>query len=232
MIALLSHEFCAEFEQLTGIKSYPLKPYSKLDLPVSSHADMLLCVIEKTIFCYEEYYNKNSEAFKAAEEYGYTVSFVSSKCEKNYPNDIALNVLIVGKIIVCNVKHTAKEIIDFAKKLNYKIINVKQGYSACSTAVLDENTVITSDKGIARELMLHGISVYTIDNEKIILRGYNCGFIGGASAVVDGNFIVFGDVSTFSSKNIIDEALKATKKELVFIPKNQITDFGGVKIFV
>ncbi len=231
MIALLSCDFSDEFEKLTGIKTYPLKPYSKLDLPVSSHADMLLCVIEKKVFCYKDYYLENLDAFNALKEHGYSLVFVSKECSCKYPNDIALNVLVIGKRIVCNIKHTAMEIIDFAKELNYEIINVKQGYSACSCAVLDEKIIITSDKGIARELQKRGIIAYFVDNSQIVLSGYNCGFIGGASCVYDNKLIIFGKIHNFKDKSIIETAVKQSKKELICLQKEQIIDFGGAKLF-
>ena len=66
MIAVLSELISTNFEKASGIKALPLKPYSKLDLPVSSHADMLLCVIDKNVFCYKDYYNENIDLFKRA----------------------------------------------------------------------------------------------------------------------------------------------------------------------
>lgn len=231
MIALASCNFSDELWKLTGIKIYPLKPYSKLDLPVSSHADMLLCVIESNVFCYEDYYKENIDAFESVRKQGYKINFVSSKCQPKYPNDVSLNVLVVGKKILCNVNHTAKEIIDFAKKLNYEIINVKQGYSACSTAVLDENTIITSDIGIAKELKNRSVNVYIINNQQIVLDGYSCGFIGGASCTIDDKLIVFGEIENFVDKSIINAAAEKSKKKLICLPKDKIFDFGGAKIF-
>jgi len=152
MIAVLSHLISEQFEKATGIKALPLKPYQRLDAPVAAHADMLLCVIEKNLFCYKDYYQENIGLFNKIEKEGYKVIQIEKECNKLYPKDIALNVLIIGNMLFCNKKYTASEILEFAEKNKYIIINVNQGYSACSTLVVDKKTVITADIGIKRAL--------------------------------------------------------------------------------
>jgi len=148
MKALINYEIADAFYNATGLDVIPLKPYSKLDLPVSAHADMLFCLLDKTIFCYEDYVKENN-IYNTLKDSGLNVIFVSNECKKNYPYDISLNVLVMGKTLFCNIKHTAVEIVDYANNNGYKIVNIKQGYSACSTLVVDENNAITSDTGVA-----------------------------------------------------------------------------------
>lgn len=231
MLIAVNCDFANKIEELTGIKALSLKPYSKLDLPVSSHADMLLFNLEKTVFCYKDYFLENQQTLEAIKNAGYNLKFVSSLCSKEYPNDIALNVLKVGNRLVCNLKHTAKEIADLAKELNYEIINVKQGYSACSTAVIDENNVITSDIGIANALIEKGVNALLIDNSDIKLKGYSCGFIGGASLVYENYFLLLGDINRLKDCEKIKIFTEKCNKKLIFVPNEHVTDFGGAKLF-
>ena len=46
MKALINYEIADAFYNATGLDVIPLKPYSKLDLPVSAHADMLFCLLD------------------------------------------------------------------------------------------------------------------------------------------------------------------------------------------
>ena len=97
MKVLINHEIAKEFTTVTGIDVIPLYPYKKLDLPVCCHADMLFCVLDNTVFCYEDYvdeFNLLSVLFGE----GYEVEFVSKRCGNKYPDDIALNVLVMGKL--------------------------------------------------------------------------------------------------------------------------------------
>lgn len=227
MVALLSQDIALEFEKATGIKAIALPKYEKLDDPVSSHADMLVCVLEDHIFFYSDYYDKNKEIFKKIS--GYKIVLVEKECKSKYPNDIGLNVLVIGKKIFCNVKNTASEILALAKKDNYEIIDVKQGYSACSTMVLDENHAITGDNGMCKVLINSGIETLLIDPKEIRLDGYNHGFVGGSVGVLDKNAYFFGEIKALSDGEKMIKFLKKTGIEEKYISKNQLFDFGGIK---
>ena len=73
MLAFVSCDIAEQFEKITGVEALPLMPYSRLDNPVSSHADMLINIIEDRIFCYEDYYLENKSVFKRAEDIGYSI---------------------------------------------------------------------------------------------------------------------------------------------------------------
>ncbi len=234
MIIAVSHQISDKLQNVVDAKVVPLLPYNKLDLPVSSHADMLLCVIDKMVFCYDEYYENNISLFKIIEQTGYDVIKVKHQCNKKYPYDIGLNVLIIGKKIFCKADYAAKEIIEYGKKNGYKIINVKQGYSACSCFVVNESTVITSDLGMKKALENEGIKVYIVSNEKINLSGYNCGFVGGSGFVLNETAYFFGNFQDLIEENH-DEILECFQKkhiDIYSISDECLKDYGGAKIFL
>ena len=227
MVAILSQDVASEFEKRTKIKTIALPRYERLDAPVSSHADMLLCVLENRIFIYSDYYNENKELFNPIK--GYRIVPVQKECKKEYPNDIGLNVLIIGKKIFCNIDNTAKEILSFAKEQGYEIIHVKQGYSACSTLVIDEKNALTGDNGMYKSLTENGVNTLLISPVEIKLDGYNHGFIGGSVGIFAKKAYFSGDVSTLSDGEKIVEFLKSSKCEIIELTKEQIFDFGGIK---
>ena len=63
MKALINYEVAEAFKEVTGIDVVPLYPYDKLQVPVSAHADMLFCILDKTVFCYEDYVKENNLIF-------------------------------------------------------------------------------------------------------------------------------------------------------------------------
>jgi N-dimethylarginine dimethylaminohydrolase len=231
MIAVVSENIKEMFEKVSKIKTYGLKPFKSLDIPVATHADMLICKIENCVFCYETYYSENKELFDVIEKSGYKIIPVKKECRKNYPGDIALNVLIMGKTLFCKKENTADEILRFAEEKGYKIINVKQGYAACSTVVLNENHAITTDKTIEKALKNENIDVIYVPTDNIKLTGYNCGFIGGASGVSDKNFFLFGSIENLNKKDEIKKILKNLNFRITEILTSDIYDFGGVKFF-
>ena len=230
MIALASHQISNIIQEAIGIRVLPLLPYNKLDEPVSSHADMLVCVIDRLVFCYSDYYLENIEIFNEIENRGYKIIKVNHHCGKKYPSDIGLNVLVIGKKIFCKKEFTAKEILSYAENNGYKIINVNQGYSACSTFVINESNAATSDLGMKKSLENEGINVFLVSNDKIILEGYNCGFVGGCGFILDKIAYFFGEIETNEEILRLATELKKHCKEITCIRKGDICDYGGVKI--
>ena len=106
-----------------------------------------------------------------------------------YPQDCALNACIVGNRLFHRLDVTAKEIIDAAGRL--ELINIAQGYAKCCICVVDENSIITSDKGIARAAAKHDVDVLEITPGYIELDGFEYGFIGGASFKLSENEMTF-----------------------------------------
>ena len=229
MKALVSCNVAKELSAAVDIEVIPLVPYSKLDSPVASHADMLFSTVDNKVFCYEEYVKENGflDVLKST---GKELVFVSNNCGKEYPKDVSLNVLWIGQTLVCHTKSTAKEILDYARETGYSIVNVKQGYTACSTLVLNENCAITTDKTIFNSLKSIGKEVLLISTEGISLDGYNCGFIGGATGVLEDTVFVFGQIDTLDNYSEIMQFLEKSNMTLKCILSGGVYDFGGIKL--
>ncbi len=163
----------------------------------------------------------------------------------SYPNDIPYNVCIMGKKAIHNFNYTDEVVKEKIKELGYEKIDVKQGYSNCSIAVIDENSCITSDMGIAKTLMDKGIDVLFVYEPDIkLLKRTNpketnpnrmCfeysdmqGFIGGAMTVVDDEVIVFGDVNKFLNSDKIINFIESKDKKIKSFDGEDIIDYGGI----
>ncbi len=227
MIAVLSSLIAEEFSRKTNMDTIALSPYEALDAPVGSHADMLICRIEDTVFTYKGYYNNNTELFSKIKE-KYKLVLIDG-CKREYPHDIKLNVLTVGKNLFGRLDSVAREVLDCAKENGYTLINVKQGYSACSSLVVNENAVITSDIGIYNALVEENIKALLVSTHSISLQGYNCGFIGGAGGVLDNVAYFFGDIREHDDCDKILAFLKSEKCDVFSISGGGVYDFGGIK---
>ena len=100
---------------------------------------------------------------------------------KTYPNDAKLNISLVGNKAFMNRDIVDDSIYRFLAEGEYDIINVKQGYCACNILKIDDQSIITSDVGVAKAARQHEIDVLQIESGHILLDGFDYGFIGGSA---------------------------------------------------
>ena len=128
---------------------------------------------------------------------------IISECdlESKYPKDVIFNVFKAENYIFCNEKYTDNNLLSYLKNY-YKIINVNQGYSNCSSLYLGKKTITTSDKGMEKTFMKNGFKTIFIDNKNIILKGYSNGFIGGSAVKLKDEIVFFGSIKDPQYKNL------------------------------
>ena len=108
---------------------------------------------------------------------------------KSYPEDCTLNACIVGSKLIHRLDVTSRTVLG---ALPYcEKINVAQGYAKCCTCVVDERSIITSDRGIAAAASDNDIDVLLIAPGYIELEGFDYGFIGGASFKLSADTMAF-----------------------------------------
>lgn len=166
---------------------------------------------------------KDAENLAPLLSLGAELIFVDPPSKPSYPHDAALNYLPFGNKLICNPETADKSTVALMPDL--KKIAVKQGYCACSITVLDENTIICGDEGICRQAVKHNINVLRADNSKILLNGYNNGFIGGASGLISPDTVCFtGD----TSEVVCNDEIKVLGFKTVVLNSSRITDVGGI----
>jgi hypothetical protein len=121
------------------------------------------------------------------------------------------------------------------KENGYELIDVEQGYTNCSIAVIDDSSVITTDKKIAEKLIANNISVLLLDyTPDIKLKdeygNYSSmnGFIGGAIGKVDNNIIIFGDLEKIDKDNKIRDYIKVRNLNIIDFKGLDVIDYGGL----
>ena len=118
----------------------------------------------------------------------------------------------------------------YCEENNIKTVNINQGYARCSTLVLNEKALITSDLSIEKALKKDGVEVLLISSGNIILDGYDYGFIGGASGKIDENTVVFlGNVTNHPDYRRIENFCENHNISIKIICKDMpLTDIGGI----
>lgn len=200
----------------------------KLSQPVASHPDMILCRVGETLAVPREYYCNNSELIDNLIDRTCLALLLSDAFrEEVYPHDIAMNMLLCGKFAFALAEYTAKEVKSSLNEQGIQLINMKQGYAAC-TSLSAGGAIITADPSAAAAAKSANIDVTVISDGDIRLPGYDTGFIGGASGVCTDSVYFFGNLDSHSDGKKIRDALTRRGFKIISLSDETLTDFGGI----
>lgn len=207
-----------------GITVIEVIAHKSLSKPVASHADMQL----------HDMGGGRVVAAKAAdalirklEELGFSVE--KQELSAKYPGDVALNCFLLGKNLFCNQKGTSKLLLNNYQSIGAGIVNIKQGYAKCSVCIVDENSIITADPGIAEAATLQGIDVLRIKSGAVSLPGYESGFIGGCCGLIAQDKLAFtGNLSRHPDAERIKAFCVSKGVGTVELADSELIDIGGI----
>ena len=215
-----------------GYELVPIQRSNNVYPEISSHVDIFTTKIGDTLVVEKSQFEDLTFMLKKSE---YNIVRGKEQIEMNYPDDIKYNVAIIGNYAVHNFKYTDKKVLKLLQEGGYELIDVEQGYTNCSIAVIDDTSVITTDKKIAERLRANNLSVllldYTPDIKLLDEHGrYSSmqGFIGGAIGKVDNNIIIFGDLEKIDKDGQIRKFI--TDRHLTIVEFNglDVIDYGGI----
>ncbi len=192
--------------------------------PERNHADMQILQINDVIFMLNECSILRESLPNKS------IRFCKNSAGSKYPDNILLNFLYLNGKLYGKKSAIDPVVEEYCIDNNIDIINVNQGYARCSTLVIKENAVITSDKSIEKALRKDGVDVLLILSGNIILDGFDYGFIGGASGKLDKNTIVFfGNIKKHPDYNIIRNFCNKYNVKIKIISEEMaLTDIGGI----
>ena len=107
-------------------------------------------------------------------------------------------------------------------------MNVKQGYACCSIVPVDEDSIITADRGIARAAEAAGIRVLTVEAGHVELPGYDTGFLGGTSGRVGDEIIFNGDLSAHPDFEAIRDFIGSRGLKIKYFESYPLRDIGSI----
>lgn len=216
--------------QRLGYELIEIKKSTKIYSEISSHVDIFACKVKNKIIAEKHVYDILKNKLKK-----YIIIQGNSVIQNVYPKDINYNVCIVGNKAIHNFKYTDSQIVQELKKNNFELINVKQGYSNCSIAVIDENSIILNDKGLYNSLNDSGLNILFLDympDIKLLNENGNYsemnGFIGGAIARIDDNIVVFGDLNKVDNKSYIRKFIEKKNLNIIDFSGLDVIDYGGI----
>ena len=142
-----------------------------------------------------------------------------------YPENIPFNAACTGRFFIHNLKYTAPSLLKATEGMCR--IHVSQGYTKCNTAVIDEGSIITSDKGIWNACH-KDLDVLLIRPGHIRLQGFHYGFLGGACGRVGNRIIFNGNLEAHPDFKIISSFIRNRSLELIYFPQYPLEDIGSI----
>ena len=192
------------FLELLGCKINAVYPKGSMEGPIACHPDIYYCLLKDRIY--------EGDASLLAPE---------------YPKDVLYNAAAVGNYLICS-KYTSKDLIESS---GLTPVLVPQGYVKCNLAVLDDHHVITEDRGIAKVLeKIPDIDCLLISPGQVRLKGYDHGFIGGATGKVGNDIIFNGDLSSHSDFKLIYDFCTSCGLRPLWFDMYPLTDIGSILV--
>ena len=189
---------------------------------LSTHPDIQICKINEKIFVAEESVFKYYE--NKLSKYGIIVKSGKSILDDKYPKDAHYNAAIKENIAIHNFEITDDVVLN---NINVEKVNVKQGYSKCNI-LFTKTGIITSDMGIYNKIK--NMRKLLISPGHIELKGYNYGFIGGASGFLDKVYFL-GNIYNHPDFEKINRFLKEEETDFEILSEDNLKDYGSL-IFI
>lgn len=230
---LISNEFPEIIETLNNkynINTVTVNKNPELDAPISKHADCCLLQLNNNVFIEQNnYINIVNYLTSTAGEEKSNFHIIPESVFSPYPNDVPLNAKVIGDKIICKAKYLSEAVTKYALEFGFDIINVNQGYAACSSITVSENALITDDESIYVSSKSNGIDCILISKGFVNLNGYEYGFIGGTCGMIDKNLLAFtGRINNHTDAELIINFLSKHNVRYTELSSGPLVDIGGI----
>ena len=229
LVGNLTRKDEAEALEGLGYSVVKMPPFVSLPHPMAAHTDMILFLGFGCLFTHRDYYSENAKVIDLiCHERGLEKIISEEALGDSYPHNVLFNCALVGNKLICNPKYISRHILAVAQNNGCELISTKQGYAKCSTCVVSDNAIITSDRGIHKSATSCGIDSLLIDAGHVSLPPYEYGFIGGASGTNEDEIYFCGDINLHPSSKEILEFAKKHGKKVISLSDGELLDIGSI----
>lgn len=192
---------------------------------ISSHSDIYLCKI-----CDQLVVAPVQLPFIREKLMENGTNYVSGEKDPGlkYPENVKYNAAQMGGRLIHNMNHTDSAVLLAAKEHGLELTDVKQGYTKCNLVVVDGNSAITSDMGLAAALKNNGLDVLVISQGHVKLEGFPYGFLGGTSGRVGDEIVFNGDLSVHPDFQAIRDFIQTKGLRALWFEEYPLEDIGSI----
>ncbi len=143
-----------------------------------------------------------------------------------HPHLAAYNAAGTGALLIHHTPFSEETILQHYR--NQEIINVTQGYTRCSTLLLDSTHLITSDEGIATRCRKAGKQVCTVSPQEIVLPGLPYGLFGGCCGLSGKTVLIAGSLKYLAEGEKIRHFIADAGFQIRELKEAVPQDLGGI----
>ena len=164
-----------------GVEPLWLPDNLLVDNRVAGHADLALLHLgdERVVAA------KGSGVVNLLTNRGFAVTESDMPPAGDYPGDCGLCGCLVGRTFLHNLTHSDSAVLRRLKTDTtihmVHMVHIAQGYAKCAICVVDAQSILTSDAGVAKAAEAHGLDVLRVRPGFVELPGFAYGFLGGAA---------------------------------------------------
>ncbi len=219
------------FKALSGLKKLDIEPVAVpitglVDEPVSGHPDIQLFLHNGIAFVHPDIdasFVKKLDAFCE-------VRHGAARLSRRHPGDIAYNIAVAGDTAFHRLRATDSEVSSYLSKKNIRLIDVKQGYTKCSTLIADDRSIITADRSIHNAAIDDGLDSLLITPGHINLPGYKYGFIGGISGRIENTVLLTGNIDHHPDREEIYNFIESKGLSIKLLSDEEAIDTGSILV--
>ena len=195
---------------------------------INGHPDIQINVLKNSTYNKLIVHKDISKDFRNILEKKNIKYIVSEKSlDSSYPSDIILNALILKDYFIHTLAYTDENL--FNSQISKINVNVPQGYTKCSVLPINENALITSDKGIYNVLKEYNFDILLLPPGDILLPSLDYGFIGGTGGMISNNRIAFfGELDCYKYGNEVKSFLTRHGVSPIYLKKGKLIDRGSL----
>lgn len=202
-----------------------LSEHPHIDLPISAHPDIQLINIKGILIVAP---NADAKLLSFLKTRNLHHHLGNSVLCSPYPGHIPYNAVILEKYLLHNLKFTDGRILQTAQESELESIPVQQGYSKCSTVVVDGHAIITSDLGINKAASSMNVDCLLVQEGFVSLAPFPHGFLGGASGRVENTLVWNGSLEQHPDRNAIRAFVQSRGIENVEFDGVPLIDIGSI----
>lgn len=198
----------------------------RFDSRISSHPDLIMSIVDNSLLIDEDAHKR---IFTQLDALRIPYVRTSSELSELYPNDIAYNAVVTKQHLFHKLKYTQSLLLQHCINTDKNLIDIKQGYSKCSTVVIDDRHLITADQGIYQAAK-DFLNVLLVQPGFVALPGFDTGFLGGSSGAIANTVVFHGDLSRHPDFIRIKDFIEGAGKSLLYFSDFPLTDIGSVLV--
>ncbi len=195
---------------------------------ISGHPDVFFCQTPLGLIAAP---NTPEKILDRLSEHGVPFKLGKNPVGNVYPETARYNAVFTQKHLVHNLTFTDPSVttclVDDVRS-EYKVINVNQGYTRCNLIAANDESFLTSDKGIQIALSSAGLNVTYISPVDTVLPGFKHGFTGGCCGISDNKLYVIGNLNFCGDREIMQAFVHENNLTLVELYDGPLFDGGGI----